>query len=110
MDIALEPFHWLGGPIGYTVLMPVVFWSTDDRLGRHLCLLAMSNVLVNSALKVWFGFPWALSFSPARIGGFQSSFIRSSLLDNGIHGLLADNRAFRTVQMGLSSFFSRKSP
>ena len=44
LDIILEPFAFIGGEYGYTILMPVLFWSINDRLGRRLYALAMSKL------------------------------------------------------------------
>ena len=71
LDILLEPFAFIGGEYGYTILMPVLFWSINDRLGRRLYALAMSNALVNGVLKNWWGRPRPFQVAPDRIESFH---------------------------------------
>jgi len=67
LDIVLEPFHWIGGEIGYTVILPILFWSVSDRLGRRLYLLAMFSALVNGIFKIALARPRPYQVDPARI-------------------------------------------
>lgn len=67
LDIVLEPMHWIGGEIGYTILLPILFWSIDDRLGRRLYLLAMFSALVNGVFKIAFARPRPYQVDPSRI-------------------------------------------
>ncbi len=75
LDIILEPLHWIGGELGYTVLLPVVFWSINDRMGRRLYLLAMFSALLNGILKIALARPRPYLVDPYRI---QSAHIESS--------------------------------
>jgi membrane-associated phospholipid phosphatase len=67
LDIVLEPFHWIGGEVGYTVILPMLFWSVSDRLGRRLYLLAMFSALVNGIFKIALARPRPYQVDPARI-------------------------------------------
>ncbi|MDF1569858.1 MAG: phosphatase PAP2 family protein [Spirochaetaceae bacterium] len=67
LDLILEPLHWLGGEYGYTVLLPLVFWSVDAVLGRRLYLLIMGSALVNGGLKAWWARPRPYQAAPSRI-------------------------------------------
>jgi membrane-associated phospholipid phosphatase len=67
LDILLEPLHWIGGEIGYTVILPIVFWSINDRLGRRLYILAMSSALLNGIFKIWWARPRPYQIDPSRI-------------------------------------------
>ncbi len=67
LDIALEPLHWIGGEIGYTIILPILFWSVNDRLGRRLYLLVMFSALLNGVLKNWWARPRPYLVDPTRI-------------------------------------------
>ncbi|MCK5250922.1 MAG: phosphatase PAP2 family protein [Spirochaetaceae bacterium] len=67
LDIALEPLHWIGGEVGYTIILPILFWSVNDRMGRRLYLLAMFSALLNGVLKIWWARPRPYVVDPARI-------------------------------------------
>jgi len=67
LDVILEPLHWIGGELGYTLLLPVVLWSINDRLGRRLFFLAMFNVLINGILKISLARPRPYQVDPRRI-------------------------------------------
>ncbi|MCK5735280.1 MAG: phosphatase PAP2 family protein, partial [Spirochaetaceae bacterium] len=67
LDIILEPLHWIGGELGYTVLLPIVFWSISDRMGRRLYLLAMFSALLNGILKIALARPRPYQVDPRRI-------------------------------------------
>lgn len=67
LDLILEPLHWLGGEYGYTVLLPLVFWSVDAGLGRRLYILIMGNALINGGLKAWWARPRPYQAAPSRI-------------------------------------------
>jgi membrane-associated phospholipid phosphatase len=67
LDVILEPLHWLGGELGYTLLLPLVLWSISDRMGRRLFLLAMFSVLVNGILKISLARPRPYQVDPQRI-------------------------------------------
>lgn len=67
LDLILEPLHWLGGEYGYTVLLPLVFWSVDAVLGRSLYILVMGSALVNGGLKAWWARPRPYQVAPLRI-------------------------------------------
>ena len=71
LDIILEPFAFIGGEYGYTILMPLLFWSISDRLGRRLYALAMCNALVNGILKNWWARPRPFQVAPDRIRPFH---------------------------------------
>lgn len=76
LDIVLEPLHWIGGEIGYTIILPILFWSIDDRLGRRLYLLAMFSALINGIFKIILARPRPYQVDPARItpAHFESSY------------------------------------
>jgi membrane-associated phospholipid phosphatase len=67
LDILLEPLHWIGGEIGYTVILPIIFGSINDRLGRRLYILAMSSALLNGIFKIWWARPRPYQIDPSRI-------------------------------------------
>lgn len=67
LDIVLEPFHWIGGEVGYTIILPILFWSVSDRLGRRLYLLAMFSALVNGIFKIALARPRPYQVDPDRI-------------------------------------------
>ncbi len=67
LDIILEPLHWIGGELGYTILLPVVFWSVSDRMGRRLYFLAMFSALLNGILKIALARPRPYQVDPYRI-------------------------------------------
>ncbi len=67
LDILMEPFAFIGGELGYTIVMPIVFWAIHDGMGRRLYALAMSNALVNGVLKAWWARPRPFQVAPDRI-------------------------------------------
>lgn len=67
LDILLEPFHWIGGEIAYTIILPILFWSINDRLGRRIYLLAMFSALINGIFKIILARPRPYQVDPARI-------------------------------------------
>jgi len=71
LDIILNPLHWIGGELGYTVLLPIVFWSISDRMGRRLYILAMFSALLNGILKIALARPRPYQVDPRRIIPFH---------------------------------------
>ncbi len=67
LDVILEPLHWIGGELGYTLLLPVVLWSISDRMGRRLFILAMFSVLLNGIMKISLARPRPYQVDPHRI-------------------------------------------
>lgn len=67
LDLFFEPFAFIGGEYGYTIFMPILFWSINDKMGRRLYALAMSNALVNGVLKAWWARPRPFQVAPGRI-------------------------------------------
>ena len=67
LDLALEPFHWIGGQAGYLIALPILFWCIDDRMGRRLMALALGSALVNGILKAWWARPRPYEIAPDRI-------------------------------------------
>lgn len=105
LDIALEPLHWIGGEIGYTIILPILFWSVNDRLGRRLCLLVMFSALLNGILKLWWARPRPYQVDPSRIvpAHLESSYgIPSSHAQSGtVLGLFFASESYKKWVKGI---------
>jgi membrane-associated phospholipid phosphatase len=71
----MQLFSLLGDETFYLLILPLVYWSFDDRLGLHIGLMLMLSVSLNAILKVTFHTPrpfWVLTdFTAQRL---ESSF------------------------------------
>jgi len=63
----LAPFHFLGGPYGYLVVLPVIYWSLSKRDGKRLMVMALGSALVGQYLKFVFHRPRPADVSPSRV-------------------------------------------
>ncbi|MEO0563906.1 MAG: hypothetical protein AAF125_17510, partial [Chloroflexota bacterium] len=52
-----ELFAQLGGDFGYLILLPIIYWSVDKRLGRWLLVVLTMALFVIIGAKELFGRP-----------------------------------------------------
>jgi membrane-associated phospholipid phosphatase len=57
LDVLAEAVTFLGDEEAYLILLPLLYWSIDKRLGRRLFLLAMFSTWGNVVLKNAFALP-----------------------------------------------------
>ena len=93
---ALQRYGWLAGPMKllsalgsepfFLLLLPLVFWNIDRRLGARLGALLIFNIAFNDVIKVAFGMPrpfWSagvrqLAPAPETTFGFPSGHAQNS--------------------------------
>ncbi len=93
---ALQIYGWLGAPMKllsslgsepfFLLLLPLIYWNIDRRIGARLGILLISSVVLNDLLKVAFALPrpfWTtgigqLAPSPETSFGFPSGHAQST--------------------------------
>jgi membrane-associated phospholipid phosphatase len=63
----LLPFHYLGSEFGYLLLLPVIYWSANKKLGKELFILVLFSTIFTNLLKTWWGRPRPFHVAPDRI-------------------------------------------
>jgi len=63
----LLPFHYLGSEFGYLVLLPVIYWSVNKKLGKQLFILVLFSTIFTNLLKHWWSRPRPFHVSPNTI-------------------------------------------
>ncbi len=57
LDRVFLAITWLGTIYGYMVILPLIYWSIDRRVGRRLFFVIMSSVAISTFLKNLFRVP-----------------------------------------------------
>ncbi len=67
LNALAEMFAQLGGSLGYLVLLPLVYWSIDRRLGRWLLVVLSLGLFVLIGAKELFGRPRPFIAAPDEV-------------------------------------------
>lgn len=62
--LLMQMFSLLGDEYFFLLILPITYWSIDDRLGLHIGLILMLSASLNLILKVAFHTPrpfWVLT-------------------------------------------------
>ncbi|MDR1177622.1 MAG: phospholipid phosphatase, partial [Spirochaetaceae bacterium] len=64
LSAAMKGLSFLGSPVPYLVLVPLLFWCVDERRGLRLALLLLFSAWLNSSLKMLFAQPRPYDLDP----------------------------------------------
>ncbi|MEL6151439.1 MAG: phosphatase PAP2 family protein, partial [Chloroflexota bacterium] len=66
-DILATLFDFLGGDLGYLLILPLIFWSIDRKLGQWLLVVLVSALFLLIGGKELFGRPRPFQFDPEQV-------------------------------------------
>ncbi|MDR1212281.1 MAG: phosphatase PAP2 family protein [Spirochaetaceae bacterium] len=64
LDTVMKGLSFLGSPVPYLVLVPLLFWCVDERRALRLALLLLFSAWLNSSLKMLFAQPRPYDLDP----------------------------------------------
>ncbi|MEM6284061.1 MAG: phosphatase PAP2 family protein, partial [Chloroflexota bacterium] len=100
LDFLATLFDFLGGDLGYLLVLPLIFWSIDRKLGRWLLVVLVSALFLLIGGKELFGRPRPFQFAPELVipmveaggSGFPSGHVGLSMAMWGFVALWAMRR------------------
>jgi membrane-associated phospholipid phosphatase len=57
LSYALTPMNYLGSEIGYLIVLPVIYWTINKKLGKRLFIYVLLGTIITNVLKLWFKRP-----------------------------------------------------
>lgn len=63
----LIPFHYLGSEMGYLLVLPLIYWSFNKKLGKRLFVFVMLGTVFTNIFKFWWQRPRPFHVSPEKI-------------------------------------------
>ncbi|BCE02047.1 phosphatase PAP2 family protein [Marinicellulosiphila megalodicopiae] len=90
--------HFAGGERGFLILLPIIYWALNKRLGVQLFILIMSNAIVMNVLKLFFARPRPFDVAP---------HLFEATVDQSGYGLPSGHVWLSVVFVGFLAFFYR---
>ena len=99
LDLVFKGFTFLGNEAFFLILMPLLYWSFDRRIGARVLILFLFSAYLNSTVKVLADQPRPFSYDPrinqmvpAEGGGFPSGHTQGAVVVWGYLAISLKNK------------------